>query len=287
MRGLLLVAATAVALRQPAALRGRTLTRRYTTTSDIAELRREIEVLEDDLLRDRWARATSHTATAGCDTIATLLGTTEQQAVSLLLDSGATTVEADACTFEDYRSALRHLKAHRGAYAAPAAAPVAQNAEDAAPPAWERAVAMSTYASPLAQSAPLLSVLCFSFGYEPLARSVGAAYESYVEHVPLLLAAVLVGAAACDFSDVKVPKLVRVSALQAFILYGYEALAELVLMFTSPSMEQAIARFTAIVLACAFTISSGAAAVGAGSGQVVELGWISILARAMTTDEDE
>ena len=48
-----------------------------------------------------------------------------------------------------------------------------------------------------------------------------------------------------------------------------------------------IARFTAIVLACAFTISSGAAAVGAGSGQVVELGWISILARAMTTDEDE
>ena len=146
---------------------------------------------------------------------------------------------------------------------------------------------MSTYASPLAQSAPLLSVLCFSFGYEPLARSVGAAYESYVEHVPLLLAAVLVGAAACDFSDVKVPKLVRVSALQAFILYGYEALAELVLMFTSPSMEQAFARFTAIVLACAFTISSGAAAVGAGSGQVVELGWISILARAMTTDEDE
>jgi hypothetical protein len=286
MRGLLLVAATAVALRIPATPRGRTLTRRYTTTSDIAELRREIEVLEDDLLRDRWARATSHTATAGCDTIASLLGTTEQQAVSLLLDSGATTVEADACTYEDYRSALRHLKAHRGAYAAPAAAPVA-TAEDAAPPAWERAVAMSTYASPLAQSAPLLSVLCFSFGYEPLARSVGAAYESYVEHVPLLLAAVLVGAAACDFSDVKVPKLVRVSALQAFILYGYEALAELVLMFTSPSMEQAIARFTAIVLACAFTISSGAAAVGAGSGQVVELGWISILARAMTTDEDE
>ena len=285
MRGLLLVAATAVALRIPATPRGRTLTRRYTTTSDIAELRREIEVLEDDLLRDRWARATSHTATAGCDTIASLLGTTEQQAVSLLLDSGATTVEADACTYEDYRSALRHLKAHRGAYAAPAAAPVA--VEDAAPPAWERAVAMSTYASPLAQSAPLLSVLCFSFGYEPLARSVGAAYESYVEHVPLLLAAVLVGAAACDFSDVKVPKLVRVSALQAFILYGYEALAELVLMFTSPSMEQAIARFTAIVLACAFTISSGAAAVGAGSGQVVELGWISILARAMTTDEDE
>ena len=162
MHGLLLVAATAVGLRTPAALRGRPLTRRYTTTSDIAELRREIEVLEDDLLRDRWARATSHTATAGCDTIATLLGTTEQQAVSLLLDSGATTVEADACTFEDYRSALRHLKAHRGAYAAPAAAPVAQNAEDAAPPAWERAVAMSTYASPLAQSAPLLSVLCFS-----------------------------------------------------------------------------------------------------------------------------
>jgi len=285
----------------------------YTLLRDarVLTLRREVEVLERELARERYDLA----AESGRVTAAAaggLLGLNDDEAAVLLgaarvggdrayplvafADDAGSLVQGSAATFSygEFVAASQSLAVRGRGFLrdalARSGAPVldaAEDAEDGAAPLWARGLAAATYALPFAMSAPAAAGVAAAVRRDDVAdallRVVGVAGP---EVYGLVFALIVVAANAADVNGV--PHLARLSAVQAFLVYGLMADQALLLVLVAPKMDPGVGQLTAAILGAAYVAVSLGAAAAAVRGNVADLGAVSWVARNLgRSDTDD
>mmetsp|Transcript_5799 Transcript_5799/g.17138 ORF Transcript_5799/g.17138 Transcript_5799/m.17138 type:complete len:263 (-) Transcript_5799:24-812(-) len=238
MRSILILFASAQGLLQRTAPNLRRATLRSCTKleTQLETLREEIATLELDLLKSRFDALAIDSPVEAAQT---LLGLQRDEAQAVLAAAGGDTIN-----FEQAQRLARNLP------------PPAPSPADARPvdttAAWARAAAALAYAVPLAQAAPVDSVLLATLDRPEAAQKLSEAYVAFVGTAPLAVAGGILAFGLAEIAlhlrggSLEIPRWVRVSALQAFLMYGIESFDELLLTLGTPYMHYGLARGTAV-----------------------------------------